>query len=219
MNPESASSFLKPGTIVNTRVGSNSIWYRNIVYSCQGAEVCLGLTDSYLENIIMPGMKFSIKLTGEYFEYIFEGSVTGIKSYHPARIFIQVGRAQEVINTRAFPRFDAYLSSSLRPLWDSTSHFCITTNISLGGIAFVTKCSYECGDELEVYIFLPGGKLINCNGKIIRKSVRGELVDYNMQFIEMDEENSNILSDYIEYLDESLTKLKARYINDIQPLL
>ena len=216
LNAASASSFLKEGTIINTRIGSNSVWYQNIVFKSDGNIVCIRLLDSYLGNMIMPGTGFAIKQTNEYFEYLFEGVVTGIKADFPAYVTIYVNKADEIINTRVFPRYDTYLASNIRPYWDESPYFSIVTNISLGGVAFVSRHQFDYGEECDVSIYLPGSRMILCKGKVIRRNIKSDYTDYSMQFTEMNEDNSNYLSDYLESLGVKIEKLKSDFFENIK---
>ncbi|MCX7710186.1 MAG: PilZ domain-containing protein [Clostridia bacterium] len=216
MNAASVSSLLHEGSVISTRIGQNSIWYRNVVYSTQDNMIQLGLTVDYLENLIMPGSKIILKHTCEYFEYIFEGIVSNIQTAMPANITVHINKAEEIINTRIFPRYDTYFASDMKPVWDDKTYFSIITNISLGGVAFASKHVYDYGEECDVCIYMPNSPKICCRGKVIRKSDKGEYIDYSMQFVDMDEENSNRVSEYLDMQGEIVEKMKADFFENVK---
>lgn len=216
MNAASVSSILHEGSVVNTRIGINITWYRNIIYKCEGNIVHLALMEEYLKNLIMVGSKIVLKLSGEYFEYLFEGTVSEISTEFPSQIAVRVNKSEEIINTRVFPRYDTYLASDIVPVWDSKNYFGIVTNISLGGIAFVSKHSFDYGEECNVNIFIPNDKRVLCKGKVIRKIGKGEYIEYSMQFIEMDETNNNFVSEYLEEQAEIVERLKSNFHDTIK---
>lgn len=214
MNSAAASSILKSGIIIGTKLTPNSTWYSNIIYDSEGNILRIPLTEEYLKNYILVGSTITLKHTGEYYEYLFEGIISNIDtSVHPALLTININTIEELINTRAFPRYDTHLASTVRPAWDEKPHFCIATNICLGGMAFISKSNFDYGEESEVYIYLPENLIAYAKGKVIRKSARHGYMDYSMQFIEMTEDNSNLLSSYIATLDSEMQRLKDSFVN------
>lgn len=205
--------------IVNTRVGSGNIWYQNIVYKCEDHQLCLALVQEYLESTVLIGTTIFIKYANEYFEYLFEGKVTDIKISSPSHITLKISNCEEMINTREFPRYDIYLASEISPIWDDVKHFCIAINISLGGMAFVSKHDFDYGEESKIKVFLPGDKTVAAKGKTIRKSAKNDYICYSMQFTEMTEEGSILLSNYLTHLDDKLTEMRNHFFNEIKPNL
>jgi PilZ domain. len=211
MNAESVSTILKEGFHVGTKLGAGMAWYRNIVYRSEGSFVHLALIDRYLENIIAPGMQISVKYYNEFFVYLFEGVIHSIHAGTPGYIIIQVNDAQEIINTRMSPRYDAYLSANLKATWDNTHHFSVITDLSYGGMAFISHYRFEYGEEVEVTIYLTCNQIFQTTGKIIRRSLKNSVIDYSMQFIILDEHNCSQLSKYFSRLDSENACLYELY--------
>lgn len=219
MKSVNISSVLNEGMIVNTKVGSGNIWYQNIVYKCEDNQLCLALVQEYLESTVLIGTTIFTKYANEYFEYLFEGTVTDIKISGPGHITLKISKGEEMINTREFPRYDIYLPSEIRPIWDDIKHFCIAINISLGGMAFVSKHDFDYGEESEVHVFLPCDKIVAAKGKTIRKSAKNDHICYSMQFTEMTEESSILLSNYLTCLDDKLNEIRTHFFNEVKPKL
>ncbi len=216
MNLAAVQKILQEGTIINTRLDSGNAWYQNIVYKVNGKKVTIALLDSYIRNFVMSGSSMVLKYSSEYFEYLFEGSVADIVPKRPSFVTIQVCKAAELINTRAFPRYELNLPVYINSFNSEGPSFCITTNISLGGMAFKSRNSFDIGDEADVEIILPSNATIPLKGRIIRKSLKSNPSEYSMQFIEMDESNSNLLSECFALEEEKWINMKAIYMKEIK---
>ncbi|MCX7923124.1 MAG: PilZ domain-containing protein [Clostridia bacterium] len=217
MNVNMISSILKEGMIVSTKISPNHTWYQNILYKCEDNLLYTSLINSYVENIIMIGTTITVKYANEFFEYLFEGVVSSINTDYPAHVVININKAEEMINTRTFPRYEVYLASTLKPIWFESSHFSVVTNLSLGGMAFLCKEQFEYGEELDTCIYLPGNaNIVRGKGKVIRKNPKLHVIDYSMQFIEMDEDCSNIISSFITSLEDDYQKLQNNFFENIK---
>ncbi len=213
---KSVLSVLKEGLIVSTRFSKSSTWHQNIIYKVKNNLVYTALTESYLENIIMLGSNMVIKYSNEYFEYIYEGVVSDISTESPAHIVLQINKSEEVINTRAFPRYDIYLAANIRPLEDPCPYFSIATNISLSGMAFAARYEFDYSEENGFNLLLPSQQKICAKGKIIRKSAKKDYFDYSMQFTDMDDANSTMLLSYLKRLEEKANILRSNYEKSIK---
>lgn len=219
MNASAAGSILFEGAVVSVKLAASSLWKQNIIYSVDDQNVSIALQDVYLYNVIMKGSAIVIKYTNEYFEYLFEGTVAKINPQYPASVLVHIDKCEELINTRAFQRFDTHLAAYVIPIWDDVNYFSVVTNISLGGMAFICKENFGYGDELNVCMYTPGSKTICVTGKVIRRSVKNSYIDYSMQFIQMLEEDSIVLSEYLDDLDSKIREMQEEYMNKIRPLI
>ena len=219
MNTAEASTVLKEGTLVSTRVGTSGGWYNNIVLKLEDQKISLSLINSYLENTILVDTNMSIKYTNEFFEYLFEGSVVDIDPNYPGVVTISIKKADELVNTRFFPRYDAYLASTIKTQYDNDLHFSVVNNICLGGMAFISKVELEYGEEAEVLVYLNKHDAINVKGKIIRKNKKANYYSYSMQFTEMLEESSNQLANYLSAMDERNCHLQNHFFECIKDKL
>jgi hypothetical protein len=216
LNVESVSAILKEGMAVSTKLGSGMTWCRNIVYKSERNCVCLALIEQYLENIIIPGSTISIKYVDEYFIYLFEGTIINISASYPPYLTVRITNAEEIINSRLSPRYDVYMAADLKPGWDDTSYFAVITDISFGGLAFICNLKLDYNEELEITAYLPKGLKINTKGKIIRKTIKNNVIDYSMQFIEINESNCNLLSKYFSSLESEISLLYKQYLSDVK---
>jgi len=213
---KSVISVLKEGLVINTRFSSRNIWYQNVVCKVKNNLVYLPLIKGYLQNIIMPGSNLIIKYSIENFEYVFEGIVCEIVVDDFAYIVLKINKSEEIINSRVFLRYDTYLAANITPCESSASIFSIILNISLTGIAFVSKYEFDYSEDNEVIILIPGHQRIYGKGKIIRKSTKNDCFDYSMQFTDMDDFNNNILASYLTQLETDMSDLQKNYEQNLK---
>lgn len=212
MNAEAVSAILKEGSPVSTKIGAHPAWYRNIVYKSEGNLVYLSLIDRYLENAVFSGSSISIKYFNEFFVYLFTGVIYNIYAGNPGYVVVQITECEEIINTRLSPRYDIYLPASLKPDWDNLQHFSIITDLSYGGMAFFCSHRFDCNDEIWVDAYLPFNQIFHTKGKVIRRNIKGSVIDYSMQFTEINEENCGLLSKFFARLDAENAVLYQQYL-------
>ena len=212
MNAEAVSAILKEGSPASTRIGTHPAWYRNIVYKSEGSLVHLSLIDRYLENVVLPGSNIYIKFFNEFFVYLFSGIIHNIYAGSPGYIIVQITECEEIINTRLSPRYDTYLPANLKPDWDSMHRFSIITDLSYGGMAFLCTHRFDSNEEVLVNAYLPFNQIFNTRGKVVRRNIKNNIIDYSMQFTETDETNCSLLSKYFARIDAEYTALYQQYL-------
>jgi hypothetical protein len=216
LNYEAASAILTEGTAISTKCGSNMAWHRNIVYKSEGNLVYLALIEQYIENIISLGATISLKFFDEYFIYLFEGVVSAINAEHPGYIIVRITNAEEILNSRLSPRYDVNLAASLKPSWDDTVYFSVISDISFGGIAFMCDHKFDYNEELDISIYLTPTEVLSAKGKVVRKIVKSSVIDYSMQFIEIDEYNCTILSRYFSSIEEEISAMHQQFLTSVK---
>lgn len=217
MNPAAVSSILQESSIVSTKILPGNIWHKNIVYGVEDRCVYMPVIYGYLQSLLLPGSHFVIKHSREYLEYLFEGTVTNIKPGPPSYLEIGINKVEELINVRAFPRYDVYLSAQLRPQWEDSQFFCIVNNISSTGLSFYSKQHFDYGEECQILISLPYGKIFASNGKIVRKYAKGSHIEYGMQFIDPDYSSITCLNEFFQSLESDSEKMKSEFIINVKP--
>jgi hypothetical protein len=205
---------LKEGLVISTLLESSYTWQQNVIQSINDELIYIPLLDYYLSELVLQGAGISIKCSGEYYEYIFDGIVADISIETPSFIAVKIHKVHEKINTRAFTRYDIYLPSNVKPVKEKASYFSIVTNISITGMAFSSNHDFVFGDDCSVTIRLPDNKIITATGKIKHKIPKDKLSDYGMHFMEISDTNSKILSDYILSLENGYSKLKTMFFDE-----
>ncbi|TYQ15237.1 UNVERIFIED_CONTAM: PilZ domain-containing protein [Acetivibrio alkalicellulosi] len=218
MKKDIVSSLLKEGMVINTKLSSNNVWIQNILYKVENHSLSIALLSSYLENIVMIGQSLHIKYANEHTEYLFEGEITHIKPEFPSYITVNITSIKELKNIRVFPRQDVYLASNIRILDPVREYFAIIHNISLVGMAFYCKDILEPAQtQLEIFIYLPSKQTITAKGKIIRRVFKNDdIIDYGIQYTDMQEENNNSLSNFFNSIEEEKNNLRNEFITCIK---
>lgn len=216
MSSVSVSSILKEGTIVAARLENSVTWYQNIIYKVNNDVVDIALLDGYIKGLLMPGMSMVLKLTNEYFEYLFDGTILDVSLESPSFVTLHINKAEELINSREFPRFDIYLPSYVKSSWSKAYHFAILTNLSLTGMAFRSKARFDNCEECDVTIYLPENIPVDVKGKVIRKYEKHSVSDYSMHFTEMDEESSNLIYSYFMSLEDTTKSLQSEFSRNLE---
>lgn len=213
---EAVSIILKEGSLVGTRLDNSLFWYDNIVYKSEGRIVYIALIDKYPDDAVAPGRSISIKFVNEFFIYVFEGTVIKIDAAYPGYAAVRVTSAEEMINSRLSPRYDVNLPASLKPVWDSDSYPATMTDISFGGAAFLSAHRFDYNEELCAVIHLPEGNTVHAAGKVVRRNIRSTVTDYSLQFVELDENNCNILSRFFLHIEDEISLLHKKFISDVK---
>lgn len=212
MNVDSLSSILKEGLAVSTRLCSSVTWHRNIVCRSEKNLVHLLLIDRYLENAITVGTRVSIKLFNEFFVYLFEGAIHSIYAGSPGHVVLQINKVDEIINTRSSPRYDTYIAANLKSEWDNDLYFAIMADISYGGMALLCTHRFEHGEEVLVTSYLPFNQVFYTKGRIIRRNDRKGIIDYSIQFIELEDEGIVMLAKYFSRLEQEKIQMFEDYL-------
>lgn len=202
---------LREGYIIGTKYNSIAFWSRNIVYKIVNNKIYIALLRDYVESMIMPGDSFSCKYNCEYFEYLFQGTVIEIHSGNPGYVVVEVNKCEEIVNTRQYTRYDVHLCSELKSVWDDASRFAIVINISQGGMAFISNQHLDYGEEMNISVFLNNGKVLNVNGKVIRRCAKTNSYEYSTQFTEVDDANNDILVQFLSEIDEQEREMISKY--------
>lgn len=219
MNASVISSVLNEGMIVSMKLGSDEAWHSNIVYKVNGNSICLTYMAKFMKSPAVPGCTISIKYSNTYFFYYFSGIVEAIRKEPRENILAQIDTAEEMINNRLFPRYDVFLTASLKPVWDDESYQCTVTDLSYGGAAFVCPNSFDSNEQLEMSLCLPDGLSLALTGKVIvRKHFQSNTSDYAIQFDECSDINSKLLTKFLSQLEEENTQIYNRYISEIKKI-
>lgn len=205
------SSVLKEGAVISTRIESSMQWHENVIYRRYDSMIHISMINEYLNDTVSIGKEVYLKANDDYYEYDFKGTISDIRLCSPGYLVVQLQDASEIINTRAFRRYDIFLSSNIRIEEDTADFFSIVTNISLGGAAFISNRHFESGTGASIEINLPDNNAIHVNGKITRPYLNDEkITSYGFTFTGLDPENARLLSEFIQ--EEESKKIKNAII-------
>ena len=217
MNTSAVTAILNEGMMVGARLGSSAPWHGNIIYEVAGSAVRIAYIDKFMNEFVEPGCPAWIKYSNDYFIYYFSGIVKSISTDYPEYVTVKINTAEEIINSRLFPRYDVRLKASLKPAWDDEIYQCTVTDISYGGAAFICTHKFDSNEQLEMLLYLPDNVTAKITGKMVRrKGSQSTLADSSIQFIECDNSSNKLLSVYFSKLEEEASKIYDHYITDIK---
>jgi hypothetical protein len=209
-----APAVLKKGMMVGVRIGPDSRWHGNIIYSVTDNVVRIAYIDRFRDGSAGAGCPAWIKYSNDYFIYYFYGKVKDICSGSFGYITLELEKAEEMINNRLYPRYDVLLEAALRPVWSDEKYRCIITDLSYGGAAFECGHKFDSNENIEMTIYLPGSEPAKVTGKVIRRrNSGGAVADHAAQFIECDNISNAQLSEYFKKLDMEALEIYERYMD------
>lgn len=217
LNPSVVSTLLKEGMMVGVRVGANAPWHGNIIYAVDGSKVKLAYIEKFMKGSAAPGNNVWVKFSNDYYIYYFSGKVDKLVSDPSESVLIELDHAEEMINNRLFPRYDVRLPAIIKSVWDNEIYECTVTDLSYGGAAFVCEHKFESNEYIEMSLNLTNGKTVNVSGKVIRRrSVMGELTDHAAQFVECNNRENKLLSEYFAQLEQAASEIYRKYEEKIR---
>ncbi len=214
MNASIVPHILKEGMMVGVKAGLDAQWHASVL--CEVADCSIRVP--YLESLMKdaePGSPIYVKYSNDYFVYCFSGKVKTVDADLPKSIYAKLDYAEEMINTRLFPRYDVELKATLRPIWDDETFECTVTDLSYGGAAFVCEHKFDGNESIEMNLYLPDDVCIRITGKVIRRRSTGSnQICHAAQFIECDSISNRHLSAYFSHLENEASKMYAQYLNE-----
>lgn len=211
------SAILNEGMLVSVRLGSGAAWHGNIIYEVSNSTIRIAYIDKFMKVDAIPGRPAWIKFSNDYFVYYFSGIVKSINTVPPEYVCIKIDTAEEIINNRLFPRYDVKLRASLKPVWDDEVYHSTVTDLSYGGAAFICAHKFDSNEHLEMSLSLPGNITVKVTGKVIRrKCSQSTIADHAVQFIECDNVNSRLLSEYFSKLEDETSEIYQHYVAKIK---
>jgi len=212
MNPSIVSSLLREGMMVGVRVGTNAPWHGNVIYAVNGSTVKLAYIEKFMKDFAKPGNNVWVKYSNDYYIYYFTGKVEKFVSEPSESVLVELEHAEEMINSRLFPRYDVRLQAVIKPVWDNEAYECTVTDLSYGGAAFVCEHKFDSNEYIDMTLYLTNGKSVHVSGKVIRRrSTIGELTGHAAQFIECDNKENRQLAEYFAQLEEEASEIYRRY--------
>ncbi len=217
LNSAVSASILKEGMMIGVRLGTVVPWHGNIVYGVAGDTIRVAYIDKYMKGISSPGCDAWIKYSNDYFVYYFSGKVKSVSKEQPEYVSIKIETAEEILNNRLFPRYDVRVKALIKPVWDDEVYDCTITDLSYGGAAFICAKKFDGNEQLEITMHLPGGATAEVTGKVVRrKSSQITITDHSVQFVECDNVNNKLLSEFFSKLEDEISEIYNNYVTVIK---
>ncbi|GAE89053.1 type IV pilus assembly PilZ [Acetivibrio straminisolvens JCM 21531] len=159
------------------------------------------LSAKYFKSYFSEGSKIVIKSLDENCETLFTGSVSKkVISIRKQAITIQISKVLSYNNQRKHERFRVNYSCRVR-YEENISYIANISDISLGGGLIHSDDFFEEGRKIDIDVFVTPKITISFTCKIIRRIAnKSGGYSYGVQLANIDDENYNLLSELIEYL-------------------
>ncbi len=211
------SAVLNEGMMVSVKLGSSEAWHGNIIYEVRNSTIRIAYIDKFMRAGAIPGCSAWIKFSNDYFVYYFSGIIKSINIVPPEYVCIKIETAEEIINNRLYPRYDVKLKASLKPVWGDEVYNSTVTDLSYGGAAFICTHKFDSNEQLEMSLSLPGSTTVKVTGKVIRRKYsQSAIADHAVQFIECDNVNNRLLSEYFSKLEDEASEIYQHYVAKIK---
>lgn len=158
------------------------------------------LFSEHLKNSFNENDKVHVKLIKDNLEYTIEGIVDNkALSAFDRALKVEINDTKIMQNLRKSERFTFNTSVQVKQE-NHNMESGVLKNISSEGVLFTSDKEFSESSSLAIEISAFPGKLVNCTGKIIRKScVRGKF-NYAVKIIEINNESREILNELIIFL-------------------
>ncbi|MEN8907454.1 MAG: PilZ domain-containing protein [Clostridiales bacterium] len=205
---------LKVGEIIKSKHCQSNNWVNNIIMDIddKNIKINLGMDNEYVKSIVMVGDTIKCKYYVKHKEYVLVGWITDIEANFPQKLVIRIHDIELYENQREFKRYDVYICSVIKKRrTDKKGIFTIMTNVSSGGAAFSLKkdisedfMQTEKNVMQDIYffeIYISNEVTLIFQGEIVRRTKRERGLEYGVKLIDIDNENTLILDNYIKELE------------------
>lgn len=201
---------LQPGSIIYTRCLYNDEWVPNTIKEVGYSLVKINLNDYYFGKGVMVGDFISLRLSLSDNEYILEGEISDIDIYDTYTISIFINNINIYKNRRKHFRYFAKLGSSIKTDPTEKGTYSIVVNLSLSGIALISKANISLNKTVFLDLFLSSKNIIPLSGVIIRKKALNYGYEYGIVITDIEETMKNKIKKLIDKLESN-----ASYINPL----
>lgn len=192
---------LKPDSIIYTRCCDSDEWLPNIIKDNDDSSIRINLNDYYIEKGLMVGDAIEVRFSYSHNEYLFDGKIIDIDIYNTYTINVLINSVNIFEDKRKHFRFYAKLGASLKAS-DTKGMYSIVTNISLGGLALVSKSDIDIDTTIVIDLFLSSKNVIPITGIIVRKKPLTYGYEYGIAIVSSDESSHEKLKEFISKLSE-----------------
>jgi len=202
------TDFFQRGTAVKTQIQNSIDWIPNVVFDTYSGknEVGIIFDDRYKNFVILEKDIIKLNYAVGKVQYFMEAYVTGIKLEAVRIMTLKIVSIKKIPNLRKDERYSVNYGANISSLRDTERNFVVITNISLSGLAFISRKTFFVSDVVNVSILLPAGsfyisaEIVRCN-----ETVKG--TEYGVKFVRQDDEAREELRSLIEDIKEREDRL------------
>ena len=177
------------GSPIRTQVQDSIEWIPNTIVNVYEVtdEIEIIFDDRYLDELILVGDAMKITYKENEWEYIIDAWITGIKVEANKIITLKVASIKKITNLRKDERYSVNYGAVIYGINADEGKFSVVTNISVSGLAFVTRESFVVGELVRIAILLPSSSFM-IDAEIVRSMSSLKGMEYGVKFIREDEQ-------------------------------
>lgn len=202
------TDFLQRGTPVKTQLPNSINWIPNVVFDTYSNknEVGVIFDDRYNGSVIFEGDSIKLNFVDGKVQYFMETVVSSIRLEAVQIMALKILSISKMPNLRKYERYSVNYGANISGFDEPGGVFGVVTNISLSGLAFITRQMFLVGEVVKISILVPAGsfyvdaEIVRCN-----ETVKG--IEYGVQFIRQDDEAKSEINKLIEEIKEREDRL------------
>ncbi|MCX7746609.1 MAG: PilZ domain-containing protein [Clostridia bacterium] len=158
------------------------------------------LSAHHMKEFFKEGNKVIIKSLNDGNEFLFSGHVTKkVLSIRKQAVIIKMDEIKKFFNLRNNERFHVRYPATIKAS-GKTPEPAVLLDISLGGTLITSNASFNEKESVHIEILYTNNKVLNFLGRILRKQQLKDGFKYGIGVQSIDNENSLVLNELIEYL-------------------
>jgi len=202
------NQLLHRGSQIRTQVQDSRDWIVNTIVNLYDVtdEIEIVFDDRYANELILVGDAIKITYKENEWEYIIDAWITGIKLDMVKVLTLKVASIKRINNLRKDERYSVNYGAMLYGINADEGTFGVVTNISISGLAFVTRENFVVGELVRISILLPSNSFV-IDAEIVRSTTSGKGMEYGVRFVRDSEQAMDEIIALINELKEREDRL------------
>ena len=202
------SDFLRRGTILKTQVQDSIEWVANAVIDMYSDtdEMALIYDERYSGNLVLVGDAIKINYVEGETQYFIEAWINNIQLEPVKLMMLKIVSIKKLNNLRKDERFSVNYAAKIAGYGNPNGVFGVITNLSISGLAFITRSPFFVGETVNISIFLPA-KSFFVDAEIVRVNETAKGSEYGVRFVRNDDVAIEELEGLIDDIKEREDRL------------
>ena len=202
------TDFLQRGSAVKTQLPNSISWIPNVVFDTYSNkdEVGVIFDDRYNGSVIFVGDEIKLNYVEGNVQYFMETCVTSIRLEAVQIMALKVLSIKKMPNLRKHERYSVNYGCNIYSFESPEGVFGVVTNISLSGLAFITRDTIFPGTVINISILLPAGSFV-VDAEVVRYNDTVKGTEYGVRFVRQDAEARDEINKLIEDIKEREDRL------------
>ncbi|MBE5813320.1 MAG: PilZ domain-containing protein [Clostridiales bacterium] len=202
------TDILQRGSAVKTQLPNSINWIPNVVFDTYSDKDEVGVIfDNRYDNfVIFVGDEIKLNYADGNVQYSMETTITSIRLEAVRIMTLKINSIKKIPNLRRYERYSVNYGANIFSFENPDGIFGVITNISLCGVAFITRDTFLEDDVVSISILFPSSRFI-VDARIIRHNETEKGIEYGAEFIRQDENAKDELNRVLEDIKEREDRL------------